>query len=445
MKRIPARSSISRRRFLGLAGAAGAALAMPTIIPASALGLGGKPAPSERIVIGIFGWGMMAPPNTEGLMKLDDTQVVASCNLDKKHLKRSMDAINGYYKNKDCQGYHDYRELLARTDIDAVMIAVPDHWHELIAVEAAKRGKDIYGEKPLAKTIVEQQNIVRAVRKHGRIWQTGSWQRSNGSFHKAAEIVRNGMIGKITRVEVGLPSGHSDFGHDADKNKPSQPPPELDYNMWIGPSKMVPYIQCQVHLNWRWNYNTGGGQLMDWIGHHMDIAHWGLGFDTNGPYEVEGHGDFPPKDAVWNTCTKYRVECKYPEDIHVTIAGGYDEIKGGTKWIGTDGWVYVNRGAFDASNEDWKDIKELPYDDVKIRLYRSTNHYRNFIDCVKTRQPTLTPVETAHHSTLPGHLGLISMLVGRKLRWDVKEEKILDDPAATALMSRHYRSPYKLG
>lgn len=445
MKQTSAKARISRRRFIGMAGVAGAAIGFPTFIPASALGRGGKPAPSERIVIGIFGWGMMAPGNTEGLMNLPDTQVVAACNVDKDHLKKSLNAINGHYKNKDCTPYHDYRDLLARKDIDAVMIAVPDHWHAVIAVEAAKRGKDIYGEKPLAKTIAEQQAVVKTIQKHGRIWQTGSWQRSNGSFHKAAEIVRNGMIGKVTRVEVGLPSGHTDFGHDKELTRVQKPPAQLDYNMWIGPSKKVPYIPCQVHLNWRWNYNTGGGQLMDWVGHHMDIAHWGLGFDNNGPYEVEGHGEFPPQDAIWNTCTKYRVECKYPENIHVTIAGGHDDIKGGTKWIGTEGWVRVDRGAFEASNEDWKDIKELPYDDVKIRLIRSTNHYRNFIDCVKTRQQTITPVETAHHSTLPGHLGLISMWVGRKIRWDVKTEKILDDSSATALMSRHYRWPYHIG
>ena len=445
MKRSSTGSPISRRQFLGLTGAAGAAIAFPTFIPSSALGLGGKPAPSERIVVGIVGWGMIAPQNTEGLMNLNDCQVVASCNIDKKHLKKSLDTINGFYKNKDCKHYHDYRKMMARKDIDAVMIAVPDHWHELIAVEAARNGKDIYGEKPLAKTIVEQQAIVKAVRDHGRIWQTGSWQRSTGSFHKAAEIVRNGLIGKITRVEVGLPSGHNDFGHDAAQNKPTRPPHELDYKTWIGPSKMVPYIPCQVHLNWRWNYNTGGGQLMDWVGHHVDIAHWGLGLDTSGPYEVEGHGDFPPVDAVWNTCTKYRIELKYPEDVAMTIAGGYDEIKSGTKWIGTNGWVYVDRGKFDASNKDWVDVKELGYDDVKIRLHRSTNHYRNFIDCVKSRQPTIAPVETAHHSTIPGHLGLISMLTGRKLRWDAEKEEILNDSAATALMTRPYRPPYVIG
>jgi predicted dehydrogenase len=448
MKGTSKGSAMGRRRFIGMAGAAGAAIAMPDFIPATALGRAGNPPPSERIVVGIVGWGMIAPENTEGLMKLNDCQVVASCNIDKSHLQQSLDAINGFYGNKDCKPHHDYREMMARKDIDAVMIAVPDHWHELIAVEAAKQGKDIYGEKPLAKTIAEQQAIVKSVRAHGCIWQTGSWQRSRGGhFHKAAEIVRNGLIGKVTRVEVGLPSGHTDFARDGSQNKVTQPPPELDYDTWIGPSKMVPYIPCQVHLNWRWNYNTGGGQLMDWVGHHLDIAHWGLGLDNSGPYEVEGHGVFPPENAVWNTCTKYRVECQYPGGIHVTIAGGHNDIKKGTKWIGTDGWVWVDRGngSFDSSEEAWNEMDELPYDSVKIRLPRSTNHYRNFINCVKSRQPTIAPVEAAHHSTIPGHLGLISMLVGRKLRWDAQREEILGDNGATALMTRAYRRPYKMG
>jgi len=436
---------MSRRQFLKVAGATGAAIALPTFIPATALGRGGRPAPSGRITVGIVGWGMIAPDNTKGLMGLNDCQVVASCNIDKKHLKKSLGVINGFYKHRGCKSYHDYRQMIAREDIDAIMIAVPDHWHELIATEAARQKKDIYGEKPLAKTIAEQQRIVKAVKENGCIWQTGSWQRSTGSFHKAAEIVRNGLIGKVSRVEVGLPSGHTDFGHNGGLTHITKPPRQLDYNTWIGPSKMVPYIPCQSHLNWRWNYNTGGGQLLDWVGHHVDIAHWGLGFDNSGPYEVEGQGDFPPVDAIWNTCTKYRIELKYPDDVKMTIAGGYDDIKSGTKWIGSEGWVWVDRGSFDASNEDWKDIKELSDADAKIKLTHSTNHYRNFIDSVKSRQPTITPVETAHHSAIPGHLGLISMLVGRKLRWDVDKEEILDDPAATELTTRPFRPPYQMG
>ncbi len=439
MKQSAPSTGISRRRFIA---ATGLALAAPTIIPASALGREGKTPPSERITMGVLGWGMQGPGNTDAFLNIKDCQVVAACDLDKNHLQSALDKINGFYKNNDCKPYHDYREMMARKDIDAVMLAVPDNWHELTATEAAKNKKDIYGEKPLARTIVEQQRIVKAVEKHDRIWQTGSWQRSQGPFRRAAEIVRNGLIGKITRVEVGLPAGHFDFAGTKDKMTVTPPPPRLDYEFWIGPAKMEPYIEGRVHMNWRWNYNIGGGQLLDWIGHHCDIAHWGMDCDNSGPSEIEGHGEFPPRDAVWNTCTKYRITCKYPKDIEMIIAGGHPDIKSGTKWIGTDGWVWVDRGGYDASNLDW--FAKLP-ESCTVHLYKSDNHQANFIDCVKSRKPTITPVQTAHHSAIPGHLGLISMLVGRKIRWDVKREKILDDSDATKLMSRPYRSPWKLG
>ena len=418
-------------------------MALPTILPLSALGRGGKTAPSERVTLGVVGWGMQGPGNTEAFLALPDCQVVAACDLDKNHLTAAVQKINGHYQNQDCKAYHDFREMMARTDIDAVMLAVPDHWHALVAIEAAKHKKDIYGEKPLAKTIAEQQAIVKAVEKNDCVWQTGSWQRSEANFHKGAEIVRNGLIGAVTRVEVGLPSGHNDFGGTARFMTETPPPPELDYETWIGPSRMMPYIRGRVHMNWRWNYNTGGGQLLDWIGHHCDIAHWGLGFDNSGPSEIEGHGDFPPADAVWNTCTKYRIELQYPKNITMTIAGGHPDIRGGTKWIGTNGWVWVDRGRFEASNTDWCDYKQLPEELRKVKLYESGNHQKNFIDCVKSRKPTITPARTAHHSAIPGHLGLISMMVGRKLRWDVASERILNDPEATKLMNRPYRAPWK--
>src|ERR1043166_2024626 len=322
MKNSTLNSGISRRRFLA---ATSLALAAPTIIPASALGRSGRAAPSERITMGVVGWGMQGPGNTDQFMKLKDCQVVASCNIDKNHLEASLNTINNHYKNKDCKGHHEYREMMARKDIDAVMLAVPDHWHELIAVEAAKNKKDIYGEKPLARTIAEQQQIVKAVQKNNRIWQTGSWQRSEAKYRKAAEIVRNGLIGKLTHVEVGLPKGHSDFANTKGFMSISDPPPELDYDMWIGPSRMEPYIKGRVHMNWRWNYNTGGGQLLDWIGHHCDIAHWGMDAERSGPSEIEGHGDFPAKDAIWNTCTKYRIQLKYPNDVNMTIASEGDD------------------------------------------------------------------------------------------------------------------------
>lgn len=474
MKESPRNVTMNRRQFLA---ATGLALAAPAVIPSSALGLEDKPAPSERVTLGVVGWGMQGPGNTGEFLRLKDCQVVAACDLDKNHLQAAANTINKHYDNQDCKTYHDFRELMARTDIDAVMLAVPDTWHALVAVEAANHKKDIYGEKPLARTIAEQQAIVRAVEQNGRIWQTGSWQRSQGSFRRAAEIVRNNLIGKVTRVEVGLPSGHTDFARTgrplAEKLKPgaraeflasvvpgtpeweqavTPPPAELDYERWIGPSREEPYIGARVHMNWRWNYNVGGGQLLDWIGHHCDIAHWGLNMDqTGGPLEVESSvGEFPPANAIWNTCTKYRITLKYPNEITMVIAGGHNDIRGGAKWIGTDGWVSVDRGFFDASNLDWR--AKLP-DDCKVHLYESNNHQANFIACVKSRQPTITPAETGHHSTIPGHLGLISLLtghdengqrIGRKLKWDSEKQVIVDDPEASKLLGRDYRSPWKL-
>src|SRR5438093_3949679 len=213
-------SKISRRRFIATTATA---IAAPTIIPASALGADGRPAPSERITMGVVGWGMQGPSNTGSFMRESDCQVVATCNIDKKHLEASVNSINGHYKNQDCKTYHDYREMMARTDIDAVMLAVPDHWHALIATEAARNKKDIYGEKPLARTVAEQQAIVKAVQENGIIWQTGSWQRSLPTFHKAAEIVRNGLIGNVIRVEVGLPSCHTDFSGTKAFRSPPDP------------------------------------------------------------------------------------------------------------------------------------------------------------------------------------------------------------------------------
>jgi predicted dehydrogenase len=464
-KYIPA--EINRRRFLATAGAA---MVLPLILPGCATGQSARVRPSNRVNLGVIGMGWQGPGNTKSFLAESDCQVVAACDLDANHLQLALNMVNDHYQTKDCKGYHDYRELLAREDIDAVMIAVPDHWHELVATEAARRKKDVYGEKPLAKTIAEQQAIVRAVEKNKIIWQTGSWQRSVPTFHKAAEIVRNGLIGTVTHVEVGLPAGYSDFsgmGKEAlekisslpdkiselSKVTPgtpawdllaTEPPPALDYNRWIGPSKMEPYIAARLHKNWRWNYNTGGGQLMDWVGHHVDIAHWGLGFDNSGPSEIEGHGDFPAADALWNTCTKYRIELKYPQNITMTIAGGYPDIRSGTKWIGTEGWVWVDRNSFEGSNPEWKKYKNLPDELRKVKLYVSNNHQRNFLDCVKSGQPTIAPVETAHHSAIPGHLGLISMLVGRKINWDMATEKILNDPEASKLMTRDYRPPWKM-
>lgn len=431
--------SSSRRRFLKTTAAA---IGFPAVVPSSVFG---QNAPSNRITMGVVGWGMQAPGNTGQFLNQADVQVVATANVDKNHLAASLNTINKKYGNSDAKGYHDYREMMARKDIDTVMLAVPDNWHALMSVEAASNKKDIYGEKPLARTIREQQAIVKAVEKNQRIWQTGSWQRSQGHFLKAAELVRNGVIGKLVSVEVGLPSGHHDFAGTGKFMDETPPPPELDYEMWIGPAKMEPYIKGRVHMNWRWNYNIGGGQLLDWIGHHCDIAHWGMDMDNGGPSEVKPvQVEFPDKKAPWNTATKYRAEATYPGGVKLTIAGGHGDIRSGTKWIGTDGWIWVDRGGFESSNAEHKKFSRMPESDRKVSLYYSGDHYKNFIACVKDRKPTVTPVQTAHHSAIPGHLALISFLTNRTIKWDAAKEEIIGDEEASKLLGREYRGPWKL-
>jgi predicted dehydrogenase len=438
---------LTRRQAL-LAGAAAAA---PLFVPARLLG---DEAPSKQIVMGCIGVGWQGEGNLGVFLKQKDCRVVAIADVDEDHLRKAVDAVNKKYNDKDCKGYRDFRELLGRGDIDAVCISTPDHWHAIPAVEAARAKKDIYCEKPLSHTFAEGVAMVEAVRQNGRIWQTGSWQRSRANFRQGCELVLNGTIGKVRRVEVGLPSGHADYAKTGDKGKDSDPPKEVDYSFWVGPSAWLPFNACRFHKNWRWNYDFGGGQLMDWIGHHGDIAHWGLTSpkygvgpdDRIGPLEVSATAEFPPKDAVWNTATKFRVECRYPNDIELVIAGGDKQVRSGTKWVGEHGWVWVDRGKFEASDpKAVKEIQKLEENgNLAVRLPVSPGHQRQFLDCVKSRQPTLTPVEVAHRSQTPGHLGTIAALVGRTLKWDAEKQEIVGDTEASKLLSRPMRAPWHL-
>src|SRR5437762_1551877 len=448
---------ITRRQALQIAAGAAA----PLFIPSRLLG---KDSPSNQIGMGFIGVGWMGEGNLASFLGQRDCRVVAIADVDSRHLQRAVDQVNNRYKNKDCQGYKDFRELLARSDIDAVCISTPDHWHSIPAVEAARAKKDVYCEKPLSHTFAEGVAMVEAVQKNGRIWQTGSWQRSVPNFRQGAELVLNGYIGKVKRVEVGLPSGHSDFAGTGGKTPNSDPPKEVDYDFWVGPAEYLPFNVGHFHKSWRWNYAYGGGQLLDWIGHHNDIGHWGLfnpkygcgPDDQIGPLEVSATADFPPKDAVWNTATKYRVECKYPKDIELVIAGGYGDIKSGTKWIGENGWVWVDRGnekgktpkerGFDASDQKWiAEIKTREEKkDLEILLPVSPGHQRQFLDCVKSRQKTLTPIEVAHRSQTPGHLGYIASVVGRPLKWDAVKQEIVGDAEASKLLSHEMRAPWHL-
>ena len=415
--------------------------AFPTIVKAAALGRGGAVSPSNRIVIATIGCGNMGNGHLNAFLKIPEAQVVAVCDLDETHLMEARDKVNKAYGNKDCATYHAFEEVIFRRDIDAVTMATPDHWHGLVATSALRAGKDVYGEKPLAHNFHEGMEIVAAVKKYNRIWQTGSWQRSKPQFHQACELVRNGRIGKVTRVEVGLPGGPNDYGKFKDKVAPTDPPANFFYDRWLGPAPDAVYSEARCHWNWRWNLDYGGGQLMDWIGHHCDIAHWGMGWDETGPYEVSGVGEYPARTELWNSATKYRINAKYAGGVELTIAGGHKDIIAGTKWYGDKGWVWVDRSGIKTEPAGLLQSATGPNE---IHLIKSADHYKQFIECVKSRQETITPARIAHRSATPGWLGQIAMLTGRKISWDPEQQKILYDDTAAQMLRRNMRKPYNL-
>ncbi len=438
------KSTINRRQFIKrAAGTAIGALSFPYIVPSSVLAKPGAILPSDKITIGCIGVGWMGTSNLEGFLREADARVIAVCDLDKVHLKRAKNIVNAKYKNKDCKTYHDFRELLERDDIDAVSIGTPDHWHSIPAIAAAKAGKDIYSEKPLSHTLKEGRAMCDAVKRYNRVWQTGSWQRSLSNFRFACELVRNRRIGKVHTVEVGLPAGHADFAGTKGQETIQKPPKQLDYDFWLGPTPYEPYSVARVHKNWRWVLNHGGGQLMDWIGHHGDIAHWGLDLDRTGPIYIEGYGEYP-SDGLWNTATRYRLKAKYANGLTMILAGGHADVcdnRGGTKWIGSDGWVWVNRGGIDAYP---KNLLNETFGPDEINLFRSPGHYRDFLDCIKSREETLTPCETAHRSATPGHLGQIAMQLGRRIHFNPETEEIIGDQTASEMLGKVMRSPWHL-
>ena len=433
--------SLTRRQFIKrAANSAVGALSFPYIIPASVLGRPGTVTPGNRITVGCIGVGWMGTSNMETFLEESDARVIAVCDIDANHLQNAKEMVDKHYENQDCATYHDFRDLIARDDIDVVSLGLPDHWHAIPAIAAANAGKDMYGEKPLSHNLLEGRAMCEAVKRNNRIWQTGSWQRAQSNFRFACELVRNGRIGKIPVVEVGLPAGHSDFAGTRGQEAFTEPPEELDYDFWLGPAPYAPYAVARVHKNWRWHLDYGGGQLMDWVGHHLDVAHWGLGLDHTGPIEIAGYGEYPRK-GLWNTATKYRLTTKYANGLTMIIAGGHPDVRGGTKWIGEYGWVWVNRGSIDAHPKSLLNEKFGP---DEIHLYHSPGHVREFLDCVKSRCETLTPCETAHRSATPGHLGQIAMLLGRKIRFNPETEEIIDDPTATKMLGRPMRSPWHL-
>ena len=429
---------MKRRDFLKV-GAAG--VGFPYLVSSSAMGKAGTVAPSNRLVMGAIGVGSMGRGDLNGFLGKSEVQVVGVCDVDSGNSARAKGMADGKYGNTDCAVYEDYRDLIGRGDLDVVMHALPDHWHGIISVACARAGLDIHGQKPLARTIKGGRAICDAVQRYGRIWQTGSWQRSISYFHKAAELVNAGVIGKVKYVEVGLPNGHGS------KVLPVTPVPErLNYDMWLGPAPWREHVALSgdtVHWNWRWVMDYSGGQLTDWAGHHIDIAHWGLGFDKTGPVEVSDAKGVYPTEGTYDVPTAYKFKLKYANGVEMVVANDAQQPKGrGTCWYGENGqWIHVKRGGVKASSPEILKT-ELGANDK--RLYKNRDHLQNFIDCVKSRKETITPVETAHRSISAGLLGEIAMLTGKDLKWDPEKEVFTNDEMANRYLSRPMRAPWHL-
>ena len=383
--------------------------------------------------MGCIGVGGMGSGDMRGFLGKKEVQVVAVCDIDRGKRDNAKKTVDDRYKNSDCKTYLDFRDIIYRDDIDLLSLALPDQWHSIPAVMGARAGKDIHAQKPLARTIREGRAICDAVKRYGRVWQTGSQQRSSGNFHRACELVRNGRIGKVYKVEVGLPTGGSS------DNKPVQPVPDgVDWDFWLGPAPWVPYRGI-MHWNWRWMMDYSGGQLTDWAGHHIDIAHWGLDLERTGPVEIEGKGEYP-KDGIYDVPMTYKFTCKYANGIVMTVANN-KQIPQGTKWTGDKGWVYVKRGKLDA---DPKSVLDEVIGPNEIHLYESRDHKQNFLDCVKNRKETIAPAEVGHRSISVGLLGEIAMLTEEKLKWDPDKEVFIDNERANRYLSRPMRSPWHL-
>ena len=449
---VKSSSLLNRRRFLRQASAGvGAGLALHNLFPNKTLAASGE-NPSEFVRIGVIGSGGQGVANMRAMMK----NVVAVCDVDKTHAERAAALVEKANGSKPAV-LSDYRKLLEDKSIDAVLVATPDHWHALPSIEACLAGKDVYCEKPLTLFIEEGKRLVQAARKTKRIVQCGSQQRSEAKFLKAAEYVRNGRIGKIKRVLVGLVG----VNWTKDPLVPdSAPPPELDYDMWLGPAPARPYNKQRVHYFFRFFWDYSGGQMTNWGAHHLDIAQWALGMDDSGPTEIVGKGEFDPEkrfevpSAFAITYTYPNgvvIECQSPtpkvapliphrKEQAMEILDGKTEFTG-CIFEGDKGLLYVNRGVIRVWPEE---IFEAPLTDSDVRLYQSKEHHQNWLECIKTRELPICDVAIGHRSATVCHLGNIAIRTGRKIQWDPVKEVIVGDPEAAKLTTKEYRAPWKL-
>jgi predicted dehydrogenase len=454
-------SEVSRRSFLKTSLGVAAAAGFPTIVPASVFG---QMAPSNRINVGAIGVGRISRVHDlPGIWQYDDARIMAVCDLDANRVESGKALINGVYAKKTGKpydgvtGYHNFHDLLANKDIDAVVVSTPDHQHAIVATAAVRAGKDVYLQKPASLTIAEGRHLSNAVQASGRILQVGSQQRSTVQFRYAAELVRNGRIGDLRHVEIGLPGDPS--GPEAAK---MPVPKNLNYDAWLGSTPEVYYTEIRVHPQtgfdrpgWLRCEQFGAGMITGWGAHHVDSAHWGMNTEYTGPVEVWGTAEFPTH-GLWDVHGKFLTHAVYANGVTMDISGDFPN---GIKFYGTKGWIFVSRGNEAVTASDpaakLKDATALASSDPRIiqseigpdeiHLYVSKDQHRNWLDCIRSRQQPISPVEMGHRACSTCLLHHIAMKANRKLHWDPQTERFSGDDAANAMLSRPQRAPYTFG
>jgi len=436
--------AINRRQWLkrAAAGACGV-ISIPYGVAASALGRSAAVAPSNRITVGCIGLGTRGTDHLRAFLAQTDARVVAVCDVFGRQRDKAKQLVDRYYGDAGCTAYNDFRALCGRSDIDAVCIASPDHWHVLHSLEAVCNGKDIYTEKALGLSLAQDKALRAACARYGTVFQWGTQQRSSENFRFGCELVRNERIGRLHTILVGVP-------HDfAFPNQPAEPvPDDLDYDLWLGPAPWAPYSyhRCRpwtreesysiwYHIS---DYCLGGiGGY--WGIHHLDIAQWGHGTDHTGPVEVEGTATFPD-NGLADCAVRWNVRHTYADGVTMIYTDN-GQNKQGVLFQGSEGWVFVRRGRIDAEPKSLLDSQIGP---GEIRLPKSPGHQRNFLDCIKTRSRTICDIDVAVRSDTISHLTDICTRLGRKIRWNPAKEEILDDTQAGRMLHRAMRQPWRL-
>jgi predicted dehydrogenase len=404
---------IPRRKFL-TASVAALGLAPMTWLRAQ------NGSANDEITIGVIGCGAMGNANMTNFLGLQGVRVVAVCDVDSTRMGEAKAKVDGHYQNADCKTYAHYADLFGHPGLDAVCLATPDHWHAKVAIDAANAGLDIYGEKPFTWGRAEGRLLIDALTRNKRVWQTGSWQRSSGEFRRFRALIQNNTLGKLSRFECGTPAGMAIQPH-APQEKWAEmigkPPANLDWAAWCGPVKNFEYHPMLHPWNWRWHFTFGGGQLLDWVGHHVDIAMWTLGLENTGPVKVEGTGklgDHP----FFNTYVDYAYQGTFADGRVIEVRSDF----GGTKFTGEKGWIHVDRGRLEASDREMLRNVPADFDD------KPPSHYQDFINCVRSRGKCASDPEGSHRAASFGQLAIVALDTKQPLKWDPKAEKVLDNP-----------------